>query len=209
MVFRSIFQIGGNLVRTFCQSAPKSTKCFSRKGDSGLTETLSGEVLSKDNYIFDAIGATEELCSYLGLARVYASESDHDYSDKLRRIQTILIELYMAISKATKTKSQPFEIGHTKELEDWILEYTQLLSLPEHFIVPGGGQTSATLQIARAICRRAERNTVKLVNEGKLDKEAQVYLNRLSDFLFVVARVACKEDQRTETIYVPKPDLNV
>lgn len=62
------------------------------------------------------------------------------------------------------------------------------------------------MHVARSICRRAERAVVPLVRDGGLDKEAQVYLNRLSDFLFTVSRIAVKLDERTESIYIPKPD---
>lgn len=63
--------------------------------------------------------------------------------------------------------------------------------------------------MARSLCRRAERVVVPLVREGGVDKEAQIYLNRLSDFLFTVSRIAAKLDQRTESIYIPKPDEKI
>lgn len=65
---------------------------------------------------------------------------------------------------------------------------------------------SASLHVARAICRKTERIVVPLVRKGSLDKEIQVYLNRLSDFLLTVSRIAAKHDQRAETVYIPRPD---
>ena len=73
---------------------------------------------------------------FFSLARVYASDANHDYSDKLRRIQTVLIDLYTAISKTPKVQIHSVESLHTKELEDWINEYTKDLPIPEHFIIP-------------------------------------------------------------------------
>lgn len=73
----------------------------------------------------------------------------------------------------------------------------------------GGGIASASLHVARSLCRRAERVVVPLVRDGGLDKEAQIYLNRLSDFLFTISRIASKLDQRTESIYIPKPDEKI
>lgn len=68
---------------------------------------------------------------------------------------------------------------------------------------------SASLHVARSICRKTERVVCPLVRQQKLDKEALVYLNRLSDFLLTVSRIAAKHDQRTESIYIPKPDEKV
>lgn len=68
---------------------------------------------------------------------------------------------------------------------------------------------SASLHVARSICRRTERVVVPLVREGGVDDEVQVYLNRLSDFLLIVSRMAAKLDQRTESIYIPKPDEKI
>lgn len=78
-----------------------------------------------------------------------------------------------------------------------------------HILFQGGGIASASLHVARAICRRTERQVVALVNEGQVDREALRYLNRLSDFLFTVSRIAAKLDKRTESIYIPKPDEKI
>ncbi|RZB66670.1 cob(I)yrinic acid a,c-diamide adenosyltransferase, mitochondrial, partial [Asbolus verrucosus] len=185
----------------------KSNEYYSKDGDKGTSKTLEGEVLAKDSKIFNAIGATEELLSYIGLAREYAQESEHEYSDKLKRIQTIIIDLNTAISRSkNKSLKKIIPQSHTKELEEWIREYAKELPPPEKNIIPGGGITCASLHVARAICRRTERVVVPLVKEGQLHNEALVYLNRLADFLFIVARLAAKLDKRTETIYIPKPD---
>ncbi|KAJ8955264.1 hypothetical protein NQ318_000291 [Aromia moschata] len=195
---------------------------FNRLGDDGTSKTLNGTVLPKDNQFFNAIGATEELLSFIGLAKEHAHESEQQYTDKLKRIQTIIIDISTAISRSTVNK---FVIPstYTKELEDWIHEYSKQLPPPEQYIVPGlvgdgprgvpfkvrGGVASASLHVARSVCRKTERVLVPLVREGSLDKEAQVYLNRLSDFLFTIARIAAKHDKRTESIYIPKPDEKV
>lgn len=68
---------------------------------------------------------------------------------------------------------------------------------------------SASLHVARSICRKAERKIIPFVQEGTIDKEALIYLNRLSDFLLTVSRIAAKRDQRTESIYIPTPDETV
>jgi cob(I)alamin adenosyltransferase len=86
-----------------------------------------------------------------------------------------------------------------------IAKYSKVLPPLQNFILPGGSVTSATLHVARTICRRAERRVIPLVQAGEIDNEALIYLNRLSDYLFVLARYATKHDQREETIYM-RPD---
>lgn len=164
--------------------------------------------MDKDSDIFNAIGAAEELLSYLGLAREHANESEQQYTDKLKRIQTIIIDISTAISKSTTTKTGIPGV-YTKELEDWIHDYSKQLPPPERYIIPGGGVASASLHVARAICRKTERVIVPLVRKGCLDKEALIYLNRLSDFLFTASRIAAKHDQRAESIYIPKQDEKI
>ncbi|XP_076251705.1 corrinoid adenosyltransferase MMAB-like isoform X1 [Rhynchophorus ferrugineus] len=224
MVFRKILRGSFRQIRQYCNDkgcsqaknvstevckeskSGKQLEIFSREGDNGTAKTITGDVLPKDHCIFNAIGATEELLSYIGLAREYGNESDHEYIDKLKRIQTIIIDISTAISRNTKVSIPPV---YTKELEDWIYEYSKQLPPPEQYIIPGGGVASASLHVARAICRKTERVICPLVRDDKLDKEALVYINRLSDFLLTVSRIAAKHDQRTESIYIPKPDEKV
>lgn len=219
MIFRKILRFRQlSYVRTYTQqkenTSPKNdeplskiSETFSRQGDNGTSKTINGDILPKDSQVFNAIGATEELLSYIGLAREHANESEQQYTDKLKRIQTIIIDLSTAISKScTNTAISP---TYTKELEDWIQEYSKQLPAPEQYIIPGGGVASASLHVARAICRKTERVIVPLVRQGCLDKEAQIYLNRLSDFLFTVSRIAAKHDQRAESIYIPKQDQTI
>ncbi|KAJ8951032.1 hypothetical protein NQ314_007732 [Rhamnusium bicolor] len=190
---------------------------FSRLGDDGTSKTIDGNKLPKDNQVFNAIGATEELLSFLGLAREHSYESEQQYTDKLKRIQTIIIDISTAISRSSTNKATIPPI-YTKELEDWIHEYSSNYHhqnntlYRNNFILScfnGGGVASASLHVARSICRKTERLLVPLVRQGSLDMEAQIYLNRLSDFLFTISRIAAKHDQRAETIYIPKPDEKV
>lgn len=174
-------------------------------GDDGKSAKLTGEILNKDDRIFYAIGATEELLSYIGLTKEYAVEAQHEYIHKLTRIQTVLIDINTAISKYDSMSRQKIPKKHTKELEEWNSKYSKELPAPELYIIPGGGICSASLHVARSLCRRTERVLVPLVREGGLDKEAQVYMNRLADFLFTLSRIASKLDKRTESIYQPQP----
>lgn len=186
---------------------PPPPASFSHQGDNGTTTCLSGDILPKDHRVFKAIGATEELLSYIGLTREHAIDAEHDYIHKLMRIQTVLIDVSTAISRCNgKIDKEKTTIPalHTKELEEWINEYSKQLPPVELYIIPGGGIASASLHVARSLCRRTERTVVPLVRDNMLDKEVQVYLNRLADFLLTLSRIASKLDNRAESIYTPK-----
>ena len=81
---------------------------------------------------------------------------------------------------------------HTQEIEEWIDEYSRMLPPLDSFILPGGGRTSAALHVARSVCRRAERRIAPLVECGDVDPEVLKYVNRLSDFLFTIGRLAAR-----------------
>jgi cob(I)alamin adenosyltransferase len=93
-----------------------------------------------------------------------------------------------------------FSALHTAELEDWIDEHSATLPPLQAFVLPGGGLTAGQVHVARAVCRRAEREVAPLAAAGDCDPEAARYLNRLSDFLFTVGRVAARAE-RGETAY--------
>ena len=92
----------------------------------------------KTDTVFNALGATDELSSYIGLAREFAGEgkTEHPYVDKLKRVQMILFDLNHAISRSAPGKMKQFENNHTKDLEEWISEYSSQLPPPEDYIIP-------------------------------------------------------------------------
>lgn len=167
---------------------------------------LSGQTLKKSDSIVTCLGETEELNAFLGLSRVQAREANHPYVEHLKRIQTVLIDLGNHISKSPTEAESDLAI-HTKEMEEWLEAYSpQITTLNDNYIIPGGSEASASLMIARAVCRRAERTAVGLVDEKVLNKDVTAYLNRLGDFLLMLSRIATKLDERTEYVYIPKPE---
>ncbi|KAK7067884.1 hypothetical protein SK128_005793 [Halocaridina rubra] len=206
----------------------KLTRCYSddlkiytRTGDKGVSSLYSGQRLPKDSDYFNALGTTDELSSHIGLAKEFAVEKKHDYADQLERIQCILqdISTLLATPRNQEIIDDPeraariqerlsFNPRHILELESWIDQYTMLLPPLTNFILPGGGRVSASLHIARTVCRRAERTIVPLTSAGLVDEQVLVYVNRLSDYLFTVARYASIRDRHKETIYIrPKPSV--
>ncbi|XP_076624766.1 corrinoid adenosyltransferase MMAB [Colletes latitarsis] len=180
-----------------------------REEDSQVTST-DVDLNLQDDVTFNALVSTEELLAQIGLAREFASDSkvDHPYIDKLKRVQMILFDLSHAISKTMPGESKSFERKHISDLEEWISEYASQLPPQETYIMPGGGKACSTLHSAKAICKRVERNVASLVQDGLLNKEAQIYLNKLQNFLLTTSRIAAKCDQRTENIYIPRAEVN-
>jgi len=191
----------------------KLPRIYTRTGDGGNSSLYTGERRHKSDKVFSALGAVDELSCQVGLAREMAmvANKEHPYLEQLVRVQCILQDIGSCVATPASSAREKHlaSVGiserHSKELEEWIDEYTTLLPPLVNFIIPGGGVVAAQIHIARATCRRAEREVVVLVGEGECDKEAGKYLNRLSDFLFTISRVASKVEEKEETIYT-RPD---
>ncbi|GAB1609841.1 corrinoid adenosyltransferase-like isoform X1 [Argonauta hians] len=182
-------------------------KIYTKTGDKGKSSTFTGERRFKDDLIFDALGSTDELSSAIGFAAELCKEKGHIMDNRLQNIQCVLQDVGSNIatpkSSATDTqlKRTIFNDQHVKDLEMWIDEYTAELPPLKNFILPSGGKPAASLHMARSICRRAERTVAPLVRDSQMDPSALQYLNRLSDFLFTVARYTSMKDGEEETIY--------
>ena len=188
----------------------KLPKIYTRTGDGGNSSLYTGERRNKTDKVFSALGAVDELSCHLGLAREMAG-AEHPYGEQLVRVQCILQDIGSCVATPASSAREAHlaNVGldkrHAEELEEWIDEYTELLPPLENFILPGGGILAAQIHVARATCRRAEREVVALVGAGQCEAEAGRYLNRLSDFLFTISRVASRVDKKEETIYT-RPD---
>lgn len=177
---------------------------YTRTGDNGSSGLFSGERRPKDDTIFEALGTTDELTSAIGLAREFVSNKG--VRDEMELIQCILQDLQATIA-TPKTSANEFQIKRTKwninhlvDLEAWIDTHSENLPPLTNFILPSGGKAASSLHLARAICRRAERRLVPLLDDG-LELPVLQYLNRLSSYLFTVARVSSREEGFQETIY--------
>ncbi len=167
-------------------------KLYTRNGDDGLTALFGGGRVPKDHLRVQTYGAVDELNAALGLAA--ATCPFDDMAAQLHRLQSRLFDLGADLccprnSKHTDKVSR-IEQGHIDELEQLI--DAACADLPEMncFILPGGTETAARLHLARSICRRAERWTVALSHAEDIGPAIAIYLNRLSDLLFALARQA-------------------
>ncbi len=127
---------------------------------------------------------------------------------QLIKIQSVLLDIgsHIATPKTSASQKQldrlsNFDVNLTMELELWIDAYDSELPTLKNFILPSGGKFASTVHICRSICRRAERSLQVLLQSKDLDANVCVYINRLSDYLFTLARFAALKEEKTETIY--------
>ncbi len=174
-------------------------KIYTGKGDSGKTGLFSGERVSKTHPRIEAYGDLDELNSFIGALVTSLEEGGCDQPDTLRLIQSDLLHLggWLAVAPDSDraNKLEPFEKEKVRFLEDAIDRLQRLLPELKEFVMPGGRASSSWAHIARSVCRRVERRVVALrEGRGAGEREdpnlqtALVYLNRLSDYLFVLAR---------------------
>ncbi len=165
-------------------------KIYTRTGDEGKTGLFGGPRVTKDSARIEAYGAVDELNAALGLARAQGIENTFD--DPLARVQNELFNLGAALaSPGAKNTGLPGLTGeHVVRLEQEIDGWEATLLPLTQFILPGGALSAAQLHVARTICRRAERRVVTLAADEQehVPPTIVIYLNRLSDWLFVLAR---------------------
>ncbi len=166
-------------------------KIYTRTGDSGDTALFGGDRVNKDHLRIEAYGTVDETNSMIGMAREYIEKEGHaGLIAILHRIQSELFVLGADLatpndSKAVVPRIQP---DHSSGLEQEIDKLEEDLPALKHFVLPGGSLAASSIHLARTICRRAERRTVSLHHNDSINPETVVYLNRLSDLLFVMAR---------------------
>ena len=160
---------------------------YTKKGDKGETTLFNGKtsqkvLVAKDSLKISAIGAIDEVNSYLGII------SFNEEPELKKTIEKLQRELF-TIGSILAGANLRFYATKTKYLEKQIDKMQRKLPTIKHFILPGGTLTGAQLYFARALTRRAERAIVALNKKEKTKPQILVYLNRLSDFLFVLARI--------------------
>jgi cob(I)alamin adenosyltransferase len=169
-------------------------KIYTKRGDKGTTQLLGGTRVVKSSLRIEAYGTVDELNSYLGLIR--DQEIDKKYIDQLLEIQDRLFTMGALLATAptgVKMKLPELSEEDIENLEKWIDEMDQELEPMKSFVLPGGHTTVSFCHIARCVCRRAERITVDLNQHEAINLISIKYLNRLSDYLFVLSRKLTKD----------------
>jgi cob(I)alamin adenosyltransferase len=187
-------------------------KVYTKTGDEGTTALFGGTRVSKDHIRIDSYGTVDELNSYIGLIR--DQEIGFNFKAVLVEIQDRLFTVGAILATPpdkTLMKNGALRLKNLGIIETDI-EFLETeidkmeVSLPQmtHFILPGGHQTVSYCHIARCVCRRAERLAVHLNNIESIDPMAIKYLNRLSDYLFVLARKLSSDLKAEEVKWIPR-----
>ncbi len=184
-------------------------RIYTRTGDDGTTGLLYGGRVSKGDPVPELVGTLDETVALLGLAR--ALTADADTRERLLRLQRNLfvVGADVATNPRERARLEPGVSLVSKEmvaeLEASIDEMVRDHPLPNVFVVPGASPASATLDVARSACRRAERRAVAVREGGEVSEHVLVFLNRLSDLLFVMARVEAGETEPASRAPEPGP----
>ncbi|MCM2371847.1 cob(I)yrinic acid a,c-diamide adenosyltransferase [Aporhodopirellula aestuarii] len=182
-------------------------KIYTRTGDSGTTGLFGGPRVAKDDTRIEAYGTVDELNAVLGCVRSVLETATSDIKDqpdtiaslnqlneRLGQVQHELFSIGAELASPHPDEYQLRVIGapHIERLEQWIDETEHLLPPLKQFILPGGSEVASQVHLARAVCRRSERRVITLADsvqsETPIGDEVIIYLNRLSDWLFVVSR---------------------
>lgn len=187
-------------------------KVYTKTGDKGTTALFGGDRVPKDHIRIESYGTIDELNSYIGLVRDQNIEPH--YKDVLIRVQDRLFTVGAIL--ATPSEKERLKNGKPRlaipliresdieDLENEIDSMEAQLQPMTHFVLPGGHQTVSFCHIARCVCRRSERLAVHLSHNEPIDEFVIKYLNRLSDYLFVLARKLSADLKAEEVQWIPQ-----
>ena len=180
----------------------KLNKIYTKTGDGGDTALGDGERVLKDSLRVTAYGNVDELNASIGIITLYANT---ELKRKLKNIQNDLFDIGADLCVPISEKNKDRLRLSTNQVETLELEIDEMNSNLEplnSFILPGGCRSATFLHMARTICRRAERSVVSLRSQEKVNDNTLIYLNRLSDWLFVASRVENQENS-SEVLWAP------
>ena len=186
----------------------KITKVYTRTGDKGMTSLVGGVRISKTDPRLEAYGTTDELSSHLGLLIAMMANDEHPLEEErqlLVRCQNnlFIIGSYLAIDQS-QTPLYDFARlpdGETQLLEERIDQLMATLPEKQGFVLPGGTVSAAQCHVCRTVCRRAERRILELAQHALVDDYVISYVNRLSDYLFVLAKIINFNAGKSEIIW--------
>jgi cob(I)alamin adenosyltransferase len=176
-------------------------KIYTKKGDDGTTSLWYGGRVPKHHGRTEAYGALDEACSQLGLARALCAAEKAGLAADILRLQDDIFVAGAELATAPEA-AERLEDGVSRtteamvaDLEALIDRYMSEVELPPQFVIPGGNQLSAQLDVARTVVRRAERRIAALAGEGELASETVIhFVNRASDLVYAMARYADIDD---------------
>ena len=172
------------------------SRIYTRTGDQGSTGLGNGDRVAKDCPRIEAIGAVDELNCAIGRVLV------HDVREALREcLQVVQHKLFDLGGELSIPGYQAVRDEDIAQVESALEQFNADLPPLKEFILPGGGRAAADCHLARAICRRAERRLVSLARDEEISEQARIYLNRLSDLLFVMCRILARDEGGIEVLW--------
>lgn len=186
------------------------TKVYTRAGDGGETHLVGGKRVAKDSPRVETYGVIDELNSTVGLARVFNEEcrdagEAHQFLDQvLCQLQDELFDLGSELATPPEFFQEGmYRVGKAEieRLEKWIDQCQEDLEPLKSFVLPGGGRIGAYLHQCRTVCRRAERDMLRLSRSEEINRNALKYINRLSDLFFVLSRWIAKQTGEPEYLW--------
>jgi cob(I)alamin adenosyltransferase len=180
-------------------------KIYTKKGDKGTTGLIGGTRVPKSSLRIEAYGTVDELNSYIGFLRDQAIENN--YKEQLIEIQDRLFTIGSSLASDPEKSNMKIPDLHNEDvllLERWMDEMDEQLPAMTHFILPGGHSAVSISHIARCVCRRAERIIVDLEQHEFVAELVMQYMNRLSDYLFVLGRKIGKDLDAPEQVWKPR-----
>lgn len=183
---------------------------YTRTGDKGDTSLFNGQRVSKSDLRVEAYGTVDELNSAIGMTiaeGLRIKDKELRVKNELIKIQNDLFSIGSALA-STAISNLGYLSNRVKDFEDNIDAMTEQMPALSNFILPGGGKTGAVLHFARTVARRAERKVVLLAESEKIDNNILMYLNRLSDLVFTMARFANYRERQKEAIWSKESRAN-
>jgi len=180
-------------------------KIYTKTGDQGQTSLIGGTRVPKYHLRIEAYGTVDELNSYIGL--IMCQEISTHHQQILKEIQDRLFTVGASLAADPEKSKMKIPDLHPEDitlLETEMDVMNEVLPPLKHFVLPGGNTVVSYCHLARCVCRRAERLTVHLAAESFVDENMTIYLNRLSDYLFVLARKLNQDANTPENIWIPR-----
>ena len=178
-------------------------KIYTKTGDKGTTSLIGGKRVLKNSDKLNAYGTIDELNSFLGLLR--AKTNDENIKTEILDIQNTLFNVgaYLALDENVEKIPEFAQISDEKikKLEDLIDFFQENLPKITNFIIYGENELSAICHVCRAVCRRAEREIITVNQQYNIDTNVTTYINRLSDLLFVLARIYTKNEEKSDFLW--------
>ena len=177
---------------------------YTKTGDKGTTSLVDGKRVLKCDLRVEAYGTVDELNSHIGLIGEMLIDTDKVHYEQLKRIQNDLFVIQTLLAtegEALYAKLPQLRDKAAESIEGWIDEMQAQLPKNNAFVIAGGTMSGAQCHVARCVCRRAERRIVELMQHCLVDESIGKYVNRLSDYLFVLSRFVVISEGKSEDFW--------